>query len=116
VKFDSLSPLGDEQLTPVVAALRQCVYDLSALHAAIYVAHRNAKTEELNQPRDKRTAHPKRIRMSPKGKSTATAAVTTIAKLPYSFTVTTLLADDTRHTFSIAKPYLTCRYGFNRGG
>ena len=43
MKFDSLSPLGDEQLTPVVAALRQCVYDLSALHAAIYVAHRNAK-------------------------------------------------------------------------
>jgi DNA-binding ferritin-like protein len=43
VKFDSLSPLGDEQLTPVVAALRQCVYDLSALHAAIYVAHRNVK-------------------------------------------------------------------------
>ena len=43
MKFDSLSPLGDEQLTPVVAALRQCVYDLSALHAAIYVAHRNVK-------------------------------------------------------------------------
>ncbi len=43
MKFDSLSPLGDEQLTPVVAALRQCVYDISALHAAIYVAHRNVK-------------------------------------------------------------------------
>lgn len=43
MRFDSLSPLGDEQLTPVVAALRQCVYDLSALHAAIYVAHRNVK-------------------------------------------------------------------------
>ena len=43
MKFDSLSPLGDEQLTPVVAALRQCVYDLSALHAALYVAHRNVK-------------------------------------------------------------------------
>jgi DNA-binding ferritin-like protein len=43
VKFDSLSPLGDEQLTPVVAALRQCVWDLSALHGAVYVAHRNVK-------------------------------------------------------------------------
>jgi starvation-inducible DNA-binding protein len=43
VRFDTLSPLGDEQLTPVVASLRRCVYDLSALHAALYVAHRNVK-------------------------------------------------------------------------
>ena len=43
MKFDTLSPLGDEQIEPVVAALRQCVYDLSALHSALYVAHRNAK-------------------------------------------------------------------------
>lgn len=43
MNFDSLSPLGDEQLTPIVAALRQCVADLTALHDALYVAHRNVK-------------------------------------------------------------------------
>lgn len=43
MKFDSISPLGDEQTEPVVASLRQCVYDLSALHGALYVAHRNVK-------------------------------------------------------------------------
>lgn len=43
MKFDTLSPLGDEQIAPVVAALRQCVADLTALHGALYVAHRNVK-------------------------------------------------------------------------
>ena len=43
MKFPSLSPLGDEQTKPVVAALRQCVADLTALHDALYVAHRNVK-------------------------------------------------------------------------
>lgn len=43
MKFDTLSPLGDEQIAPVVASLRQCVADLTALHDALYTAHRNVK-------------------------------------------------------------------------